>query len=99
MDRIAVNTGELQQATNRLQELLQSVRNELSRMYEAEQQLDSMWDGAANAAFRNQFAQDGAAASDLCDTLGQFLQSMEFARETYDACESCVCDLVASIRI
>ena len=99
MERIAVDIGALRQASEQLDQLLQQVRNALSKMYQAQERLDSMWDGTANQAFRVQFAADAQTASEQCDVLKKFLESMEFAEKTYDTCEKNIYDLVTSIQI
>ncbi|MGM9616770.1 WXG100 family type VII secretion target [Butyricicoccus sp.] len=98
-DRILIHTSELQAATDRLTDLLKNTKGELAELYEAVQSMNTMWTGPANDAFRSQFTSDQQEAYALCGTLQKFIQSMQYARNAYDNCESSICDIISGIRI
>ena len=98
-ERIVIQTDQLEKTNTHLEELLSEVRAQLSALYEVVQEQNSMWEGPANLAFQQQFAADEQTAMDLCDVLRGFLQSMRFARSSYDQCEKQLLDVIRQIRI
>ncbi|MBQ9991571.1 MAG: WXG100 family type VII secretion target [Lachnospiraceae bacterium] len=96
---IEVNTGFLSTDIDTLQNQLDIIRKDLSRMYDAVGLLDSMWDGPANAAFVQQFNQDREGMEGLCQTIEKMIDCMRYARKEYDLCETEVGEIVAAISI
>ena len=98
-DRIVIQTDQLQGTIDHLEEMLEDARTQLSELYDVVQEQNSMWEGPANLAFQQQFAADEQAAMDLCQMLGRFLQSMKYARASYDRCEQDLIEAARRIRV
>jgi len=96
---IAINTSTLAGDISELQNALGNARNALTQMFNHLTELDAMWDGSANDAFRKQFANDYENAKNLCNTIDSLLGNMRYAREQYDACENEVNSIVSAISI
>ncbi len=96
---IAVNTSTLSGDINELRGALGDARAYLTEMFNQLGELDLMWDGPANEAFKKQFANDYENAKNLCNTIDSLLGNMEYAREQYDACENEIRGIVSAISI
>ena len=58
IQEIAVNTVTLQNDISDMQEALEKVKKRTQSMFDEIKELDSMWDGAAHMAFKQQFNLD-----------------------------------------
>ncbi len=96
---IAVNTSTLSSDIETLQAQLNSIKNDMDKMYEAVRSLDNMWDGPANEAFKQQFYRDQEDMESLCDTVQKIINCMTYARGEYNTCENEISGIIASIRI
>lgn len=96
---IAVNTSTLAGDINELRTALGNARSYLKEMFNQLGELDVMWDGPANDAFKRQFANDYENAKNLCNTIDSLLSNMEYAREQYNACENEINSIVSAISI
>lgn len=96
---IEVDTQQLQRDKNALQERLNQLRQTLQNVYGQMDELDAMWDGPANQAFKEQFASDRGEFEAVCAEVEALIASMEFARGAYEKCEAEVYAAVAAIRI
>lgn len=96
---IAVNTPTLASDIEKLQGQLNSIRDDMDKMYEAVRVLDNMWDGPANETFKQQFQADQEEMAALCDTVQKLIGYMTYARGEYNICENEISGIIASIRI
>lgn len=96
---IAVNTSTLTGDINELRTALGNARAYLTEMFNQLGELDLMWDGPANDAFKKQFANDYENAKNLCNTIDSLLRNMEYAKEQYNACENEISSIVSAISI
>lgn len=96
---IAVNTSTLSNDINALQSALASARAQLDNMFNQVAELDTMWDGPANAEFNRQFGNDYENAKNLCKTIESIIECMKFARDQYNSCENEVNSIVSAIMI
>lgn len=99
VDMISVQTEALQRDKNTIAEDLSAIRQNVKGMYEQAEQLNSMWEGQANAAFAAQFQSDYLRAGELCDAIAEFIGQLEYAVSGYNTCESQVADIVSAIKI
>lgn len=99
MERITIETAALKTSVETMEGLLDAIKDELEGMYDAVQNLSTMWEGPAHDAFLGQFSEDRQQAASLCSTLQNFIGSMNFAGITYDNCEKTICEMIDSIRI
>lgn len=96
---IEIDTGVLQGDIGTMNSNVRELRQRISELEGEEAELSSMWIGAANAAFRKQFAVDMEFMKEVAETVDKLIACMEFAKKEYDKCENEVGDLIASIRI
>ena len=96
---ISINTSTLSGDIDKLQQQLNIIRNDLSKMYQAVHTLDTMWDGPANAAFNMQFNKDKNDMTELCNTVQRIIDCMEYAKKEYNSCEGEVSGIIDSIAI
>ena len=96
---ISINTSTLSGDIDKLQQQLNIIRNDLSKMYQAVHTLDTMWYGPANAAFNMQFNKDKNDMTELCNTVQRIIDCMEYAKKEYNSCEGEVSGIIDSIAI
>ena len=96
---IAINTSTLRGDINELKQSLATARKQMESMFDQVAELDTMWDGPANAEFNNQFRNDYENMKNLCKTVESLIECMEFARDQYNLCENEVSGIVDSISI
>lgn len=96
---IEVDTQLLQRDENSLNEKLGVVRKSLERVYGQMEELDAMWDGPANEAFRQQFAQDREQFEAICKEVQELINSVGHACKEYNRCEAQVKAAVSAISI
>lgn len=98
-DYIEVDITTLEQDVKELEETLALVRNDMKSMFETVSELDAMWDGPANAAFNRQFAADRNLFEELCDAVGDIIDSMRNAKNAYRKCEAAVKEEIDKITV
>lgn len=96
---IEVDTITLNSDRETMQENLNTIKTDMTKMYEAVAKLDMMWNGPANDAFNVQFMQDKADMDELCKIIQKVVDCMSFARKEYDNCENQISNIIAGIRI
>lgn len=96
---IEQNTDRLSDDIIRLEEEKAVLEKSIDAMFDAVKNLDTMWEGPANEAFRAQFQTDYQTCLEMNKTLGILIEKLRKAREEYDKCESEVENLVRVIRI
>ncbi|MDD6619665.1 MAG: WXG100 family type VII secretion target [Eubacteriales bacterium] len=77
---------------------LQFLQSNLNKMFSDLQELDTMWDGDANEAFKVQVEVDREFMTDVCKNLKRILDSMDFAKAEYNRSENSVLSAVRSLR-
>lgn len=96
---IEVDTQQLERDKETVKERLMQVEQSLKRVYELVEELDAMWDGPANLAFRQQFANDRESFEEMCREVKNLIESLAYAKMEYEKCENQVKAAVAAIRI
>jgi len=96
---IATNTDTMQSDIVELKESLARAVDQLKLMFEQVNELDSMWDGPANAEFVRQFAIDNDNCQELFKTINSIIGCMTAAKNQYIKCDNEVGDIIASISI
>lgn len=99
MQRIEIDTAALRRCISTVEADITALEREIEKAYEGIRQLDTTWDGAANAAFNAQFNADYTRMKEICGVLKQYNSNLQQAKKQYDDGESNVADIVASIRI
>ena len=99
MNLIEVDTQSLDRDHKRIKEKTEEIRNVIKKLYIQMEELDSMWDGVANAAFCSQFAKDSQDFDALCAALVNYTNIVAQARFEYDMCDEQVQSLISQINI
>lgn len=84
---IAVNPAQLASDIKRMRETASVLRSRLQELYRYMEELDTMWEGAANHAFHMQFGMDREQMGRLCRTLDGMIDCYDHAQREYGNCE------------
>lgn len=98
-DEIATKTENMEKDIKELRSLLKRAKETVEQLFGEIKSLDAMWDGAANDAFNIQFMDDYQYSLDVCDSVGELIDCISFAKEEYEKCETEVSDIVHAIRL
>lgn len=96
---IEIDTDQLKRDTQELLENKQYAEAVLNEMVQDIEELNTMWSGKANQAFRTQFGKDVELMRELLAKMDKLAECMEFAAGEYVRCENEVKTLVDSIKI
>lgn len=96
---IEIETEQLKRDTQELLENKQKAETVLNEMVGEIEELNAMWSGKANMAFRTQFNKDVELMKALLEKMQKLAGCMDFASAEYAKCENEVKSLVDSIRI
>lgn len=96
---IEIDTEQLKRDTQELQSNEKSAESALQEMVQEVNELNTMWSGKANQAFRTQFNKDVELMTELLEKMKRLAECMEFASTEYVKCEQEVRTLVDGIRI
>ena len=94
---LKVNTDALNSDSNELLTEVNSILSLTSKMYDSVQELNSMWKGKANEAFREQFTKDYAKTKKFLNELRKFSQTLSDDSTEYNSCEANVASYVSRI--
>lgn len=96
---IEIDTEQLKRDTRELIDIRKNAESALNEMIQEIQELNAMWSGKANMAFRIQFGKDVTLMNELLDKMDKLADCMECAAREYVKCENEVKSMVDSIRI
>lgn len=99
INEIEVNTSTLSKDIEVLKSTLKQLDSQMKNAFRSVEELDRMWDGAANETFNQQFGRDYQSCQEMHKTLLELTQSMEHARQEYDKCEQNVDMTIRAINI
>ena len=94
---LKVNTDALNSDSNELLTEVNSILSLTSKMYDSVQELNSMWKGKANEAFREQFTKDYEKTKQFLESLRRFSQTLKDDSTAYVTCEANVSSYVGRI--
>ncbi|MCC8164073.1 MAG: WXG100 family type VII secretion target [Lachnospiraceae bacterium] len=94
-----VDTARMNQDIRALEQEIANARSGLDKMMQEIEQLNSMWVGKANMAFRVQVAKDQTTMNEVLDEMDRLVDCMTYASSEYAKCESEVRSVVDSIRV
>lgn len=92
-----VDTNALTSDANDFLTEINGIMSQTTKMYEDVQNLNNMWKGKANDAFRAQFSQDYEKATKFLEDLRNFAQTLSDDSSEYISCEASVSSLVGGI--
>ncbi len=95
---IEIDTIALEKSIENAQTRLDSINSNIEKMYEAIRLLDTMWDGPANEIFKTQFLKDQVDFQDICKIIQQIINDMNYAKSTYNICDSQITEIINSIK-
>ncbi len=96
---IEVNTAAIKADSKRMVQEVKNLRESMSSMNDAVNDLSGMWAGNANAAFRTQFASDYDNMCDMCSIVDHIIECMNFAALQYGQCDDEIRSIVSALRI
>lgn len=96
---IEIETEQLNKDTQELLENKQRAESILNEMVQEIEELNTMWSGKANMAFRLQFSKDVEVMRGVLEKMQKLADCMEYASTEYVKCENEVKALVDSIKI
>jgi uncharacterized protein YukE len=94
-----IDTGILNQNIDEMRQQLENLKAKFDELISNINELDAMWDGPANDAFKLQFLEDCETYKDYCDVMTDYIECLEFASREYDSCESKVRSAIDAVRI
>ena len=99
VNEIEMNTSMLAGDIESLESTVGQLETQLKNMFDSVNRLDTMWNGAANSAFNQQFQSDYAVCQEMCRTLRELIASLDHAADEYDKCEQSVNSMIRSLNI
>ena len=94
---IEISTERLHADIQNMQGQLGTLQQAVRQVYGCLDELNTMWEGPANRAFRTQTSNDHAVCVEMLETIGDLIECMEYAKEQYDMCHDAVNDKINSI--
>ncbi len=98
-DLIRVNTSRIGADAESLGRYTQSLRENLAKLFDGIQSLNSMWEGDAHNEFVRSAADDKERMDNLIQKMDEIKLKFDEAKQEYEKCESTVANEVASIQI
>ncbi len=98
-DIIEVNIRTLGNDIKDMQMEVSRLRKEMASAFNSITELNAMWKGQANDAFRQSFQADREAMEEMCKIIDSLIGYMENARSEYRRCEAAVSAEIDTIRI
>jgi WXG100 family type VII secretion target len=83
-----VNTKGMRTAASSIEQLARDYTQQVGMLYSVGQELDSMWDGDANATFNAQLGRDRPRFEALNNVLRQYVETLRSNADSYDRAEN-----------
>lgn len=99
IEEIQQDTRILRREKQEMEEKLRQIKTGMKGICREMQQMETMWDGPAHAAFSQQFNADCQRIESALKEMERLLTCMEQAAEAYGACEKAVEEAVSGISI
>lgn len=96
---IEVDTIALEKDRETIQSEMDRVRTGINQLKDKMVNLGAMWEGPAHRAFMAQFHADYEFIEEFHAEIGKYIETMQYAQQEYEKCESNVQQTIASIRI
>lgn len=96
---IEISTENLNSDIAKMQEKLDNLIAAKDQVYRCLENLNTMWEGAAQMTFTMQTMMDRMVLQGLIGNLNNLIECMEYARSEYEKCNGDVNDKIASIRL
>lgn len=97
--RIGTNTQRLADGFLTLNECFAAVKEQWNRMYALAEELQMMWEGAAQKEFHRQFLLDYENAKDTMREVETMLECLGYARGQYECCEEKIREKIAALPV
>ena len=96
---IKVNISEMSRNLADMYNLRKSAQGGMEDLVQALNALNATWEGTAHDVLINVFSMDQRNMETALNELGQYLESLVYARDEYKTCEQQVGDIVRSMQI
>lgn len=97
--KFEVDTNQLASTVQKMYDTLNDIRMAKTRMYQALESLDGMWEGVAHDTFKAQYISDDQILTNLSNTIESVIESNDAAKTAYETCEQSVLDQINRISI
>lgn len=98
-DLIRVSTSRIGSDAESLGRYAQLLRENLTKLFDGIQSLNSMWEGDAHNEFVRSAADDKERMENLIQKIEEIKIKFDEAKQEYEKCESTVANEVASIQV
>lgn len=88
--KFEVETASLNATVKNINSELSEIIDKSNRLYEALEELDSMWVGTAHDTFSAQYKADQQILGETCKKISAVSEGLDAARKTYEQCEQSV---------
>ena len=99
MERIQIDTARLGGTGGTIKTMVEQMQGCVQRLYAEMAELDTMWQGPANAAFEAQFRQDQEAMEQISQDCQGYAEDLEQAKSEYEKCNGDVRGIIDAIRV
>ena len=99
IQEITVDMSLLKNTVETLNGQLAELTKGMNDIFQDIAEMDRMWDGEANNAFKQQFEIDHQMMNDMFETIRSIIDCYDFAEREYTKCEDEVYGIVHSIKI
>lgn len=99
IEKIRVDTEQLKKDRESVKANLEMIKKEIKSIYGEVKELDAMWDGSANEAFKKQFNNDYTTINEILSEISKFIGKMDYARYKYESCEQSISEMIRKIRV
>lgn len=98
-NRIRVNISTMTREFSEMNNLQKSAQSSLNQLVNAINALSASWEGMAHDALVSTFKSDQESMQDTLNILGEYISTLEEARDEYQKCEEQVESRISSIRV
>lgn len=96
---LEISTDQLRADTSTMSEQIEALDAARDKVISCLNNLNSMWDGAANAAFVRQVFSDNLMLTRMISNLRNLVECLEYAHSEYVHCDEEVKQKIASLRM
>ena len=97
--KLEINTDALGRDIDSLKTLSKNLKSDLQQLTASMEALNTSWEGTAKTAYMLQYRLDQSKMQQLCNTLDDYIKTLEYAKTQYQNGDNQVKSAVSQIRI